>query len=90
MARRKRGSAAGAADGKRSSARQKKNAPDYMDVDSDVDMDVERDVIGANMAAVKLDATALAKFSLTGLAGHLATKEASIGVKLVDKITTCV
>ena len=61
-----------------------------MDVDSDVDMDVERDVIGANMAAVKLDATALAKFSLTGLAGHLATKEASIGVKLVDKITTCV
>ena len=79
-ARGKRGpAAAAAAEETRSSTRRKKSAPkSYAEVDSDVDMDVERDVIGANMPEVKLDATALAKFSLAGLAGHLTSKEASI------------
>ena len=79
MPKGKRGSAADVGAVEEQRPRRKQKGPDsYVEVDSDVDMDVERDVIGANMAAVKLDATALAKFSLTGLAGHLATKEASI------------
>lgn len=56
----------------------KRQKVSYVQEDSDADIDEERDVIQSFMHEVKLDASALSKFCLAGLSGHLATKEASM------------